>query len=174
MYIRKSQDTRYKDKLNKLTKKRHSTYNTLRYKKLIHLIATKIIQKDTQILNKHDIDEISRALNEKTSYYRPDTIRRIMKTEIAKTDINNELMRLFAEKGINVTEKIVDHAEKASDKAKTTSDHLSCARFYRDLREIHTNSDIKEERTYTSFSDFKEDKPAIVKQTVQIKGKNEG
>lgn len=93
-------------KLEKLKKTNNSQYHTLNYKRLIKRIAKKIIEKNTQVLNKDDLLDIAKHLTLNASYLHVNSIKRLMKTEIAKKDVNNELMR------------ILDEADLTKDKLK--------------------------------------------------------
>lgn len=162
-------------KLEKLNKKRESKSTSkykpehfrqsLRYKKLIAQTIKLIINKNDKRLSNEDIKSICLSVYnkyDKTCHIR---VRETLNQDIVKNDINSELQRILTDKGIKPLEKVVFHAEKASDSAKSTSDHIQTARFFRELADIQPVQ-TTETREFKSFSDYKDNKPSKIKQTV--------
>lgn len=132
----------------------YKTRRTLKYQKLIATIVKIILSNNDKLLSNKDINEISTLVYNRNDAITKQRIRSMLNNEIVKKDIDNELQRILTDRNIKPLEKTVDLVQKAEDKAKSTSDFIQTARFYKELAEISTNKQTIEQKETIDYSKF--------------------
>src|SRR5574343_29107 len=155
MYVKRTQEERANNKIQRFKAKRVDHYKYLRYKKLIAAVFKKIIEKDSLILSKEDYAEITKALYKTENYISVIRVRRMMTNPIAKNDIETALIQAFVAKGIKPLDKTVELVEKAESVAKNTSDYMQVARFHQDLLKLEPKTKVSETRQTTEFHKYR-------------------
>ena len=157
----------YKKKAAKLKDRSPEKFKELRYKKLVHEIARTILKNSNLQVTNSQYDEIvSKIYNTKSKVARV-RVKRMMSSEIAKNDINSEIMRLLDKAELN-KEKLPEIYKKAYETAKSTNDFLNIASKIEKANNL-VNEPVKvsETRQYNDFSKYKQDQPDKVIQKAE-------
>lgn len=165
VYIKKTPEQRANDALSKLKTKRVDHFKSLKYKKLIALVAKTIVKhNDIQIENKY-YSEILRTLYNRDDKLIRVRVKRMLMSDIAQKDLNNELMRILSDAGLgkDKLKEIYGNSLLFATEKKDVTNLLKIAEIIRVANNLvsneHVNSPKQQFNTQINYSELRQDSP---------------
>jgi len=157
-------EKRYKLKTEQLKANKH--HSKLPYVKLIGQTAKKISEKNSKQLNIQDYHSICRVVYGKSNYVLARAVKRMMSEVEAKQKIDNELISIYANAGLDKT-AIQDLISDIKTWIKEKKDIGNAIKMLEKLEKMHnldkSNSiQATQTATFSNFSDLREGKPTKI------------
>ncbi len=142
----------YNRTLNKLKSNKHIT--KLNYLRLLGETAKKIIQKGSKQLNINDYKDIALKVYKKNGYILARSIKRMMETDLARTQVNTALIEFYSQAGLNKDEaiKMLNLAKDTAIEKKDIGNLLKIVEKYESASNLSDNKGVK--ATYRETTDF--------------------
>jgi hypothetical protein len=161
-------DEQYERKKKQL--KQYSETNQLRWAKAIAETAKIIVKKNTKILSNKDYEEVAKVLYGKCTKLNTLSTKRKMNSEIAKQQINTELVSLYNKANLSKERlpELYAKIESYADEKKDGNLLFKLTEKIEKVNNLEQKAEIKahETREFSSFSSLKDNKPDKITQTI--------